>query len=330
MINIEKVIKWNENQGDLMMKAVGIEKFGDCSEIRSMEVRIPRPLDHEVQIKVAYAGVNPVDWKVCEGLVSVSNFEFPVLLGWDFSGVITEVGKEVSRFKKGDAVFGCFRSAKGSFAEYICADEKVIARKPGHLSFAEAAAIPLGSLTAWQGVIESGKVIKSENILIHAGAGGVGSFAIQFAHFLGCKIVTTAQMHHHDYVKKLGADYPIDYTKRNFILSVRELFPDGVDFIFDGVGGDVLKKSYEVVRKGGRLVTIVEEPDMKKAKEMEIAVSHFHFKPNGEMLGKIGGLLDDRILMPPSIEELPLSKTKEAIEKVKRGHTQGKIVLRVF
>src|ERR1700733_2368139 len=190
------------------MKAMVIEKFGHEEQLHLGDIPTPLPSDNEVQIQVLYSAVNPVDWKIREGLMK--NFlphEFPLILGWDAAGIVKAIGKNVKKFKVGDEVFAYCRKPIvkwGTYAEYVCFDADNIALKPNNINFAEAAAIPLAGLTAWQALFDFAKLKKGESILIHGGAGGVGSFAIQFAKHAGAKVITTASKQNHDYVKKLG------------------------------------------------------------------------------------------------------------------------------
>lgn len=315
------------------MKAAFIEEFGDIDKIKIAELETPQPNDKEVQIEVSYAGVNPVDWKVCEGLLKTRmQHEFPIILGWDVSGIVKEVGKDVKNLKPGDPVFAYCRNSimhAGTYAQFVCFDADNVALKPQKLNFAQAASIPLSSLTAWQSLYDTAHIKNGQTVLIHAGAGGVGSFAIQFAKLAGAKVITTASFANHEYVKKLGADVVIDYTKDNFAEKVRALFPNGIDIVYDCVGGKTLKASYEIIKSGGTLVTIIGNVDNALANQYNIKAEYVFVSPNGKELQHIANLYDQDKLQPPVIEELPLEQVKTALQRSREGHLKGKIVLRV-
>lgn len=315
------------------MKAMAINKCGSLDEIKEMNLPIPEPLPHEVQIKVAFAGVNPVDWKITEGMLQGRiPHEFPLILGWEASGVVFKLGSEVTNLKLGDPVYAYTRGAivkNGTFAEYVCYDAKHVVKKPAKLDFAQAAGIPLTALTAWQSLIETAKLKKGETILIHAGAGGVGGMAIQIAHYLGAKVITTARTENHAYVKRMGADLAIDYTKENFVTAIRHHYPKGVDVVFDCAGGETLEASYEIVKPKGRLISIVGVPDPELAKKFHIEVGYVFVRADGHQLKEIAKLFDEGKFISPALEILPLAHAVEALEQIKQHRTRGKIVLEV-
>lgn len=315
------------------MKAITIESFGGIEKLQLKDVPIPKPGNNEVQILVKYSGVNPVDWKIREGMLQQRlPHEFPLILGWEASGTISVVGKNVKNFKNNDEVYVYCRKPIikwGAYAEYVCFDADNVALKPKKINFAQAAAIPLTGLTAWQAIFDAAKLRKGETILIHAGAGGVGGMAIQFAKNAGAKVLTTASKNHHSYVEKLGADFVIDYKHENFVEAVRRLVPDGVDVVFDTVGGKTLQESLKVLKPKGRLIGIVENLDPKIAEDYQIFFKYVFVSPNGSQLKQIADLIDQGKVNPPKIEEIPLDHAGEAQDKVREGHTEGKIVLKV-
>lgn len=214
------------------MKAVIYEQFGGAEKLRMADLPIPKPAENEVQIKIHYTSVNPVDWKIREGFLS-GRFphQFPLTPGWDAAGTITSVGKGVKNFKVGDEVFAYCRKAtfnEGTYAEYICFEAINVAKKPTNISFAEAAGIPLAGLTSWQALFDVGQLTKGQTVLIHAGAGGVGSLAIQLAKWCGANVITTVSQKNVDYVKALGADLIIDYQKDDYSTVCRKNFPKGL------------------------------------------------------------------------------------------------------
>lgn len=315
------------------MKAMAIEQFGGKDVLKLMELPTPEPQPNEVQISVAYAAVNPVDWKIREGLLqSRLPHEFPIILGWDVSGKISKVGKEVTDWKVGDEVFAYARKSfihDGTFAEYVCLESKNVARRPKSLSLRDAAAIPLTALTAWQALVEWAQINKGESVLIHAGAGGVGGMGIQFAKNKGCKVFTTASAKNFDYVRKLGADVIIDYQKEDFVAKVKEFAKEGVDVVFDTMGNEILKSSFKVLKKGGRIVSIVQQIPPKLGVEYGVKVGHVFVRPDGEELRQIAEMIDADHLILPEITEYSFNKLPEALETVKEGHVRGKIVIKV-
>jgi NADPH:quinone reductase-like Zn-dependent oxidoreductase len=315
------------------MKAVVIEAFGGLDELKLKEMPIPQIQDHEVLIGVEYAAVNPVDWKIREGyLESALPHEFPVIPGWDASGVIASIGKHVKNFKAGDLVYTYCRKPTvhdGAYAEYVTFDAANVAKKPKNISFAQAAAIPLAGLTAWQALFDFCHLKKGQTILIHAGAGGVGGFAIQFAKYAGANVITTCSKNNFDYVKKLGADHIIDYSKEDFRDAVRKIAKEGVDIAFDTVGGDTLAKSLEIVKKKGTLVTIVQRLGPEYGSKAQVKTGFVFVRPDGQELGNIAKLIESGIVLPPEIQEMRLSDAAKAQEMSKLGHTRGKIVLKI-
>lgn len=315
------------------MKAMGIREFGGNDRIERLEVPRPEPARGEVLVRVEYAGVNPVDWKIREGyLKDRLPHGFPLILGWDASGTVESTGEGASRFRPGDRVYAYCRKPTvqwGSFAEYIALDESAVASAPATLSMAQAAAIPLTGLTAWQALFDFAELGKGETVLIHAGAGGVGGIAIQLAREAGAQVITTASRRNHDYVRRLGADRVIDYTRDDFVSVLADWFPTGVDVCFDCAGGEALAKSYRVVRPNGRLVSIVQAPDEKASAERGIKAGYVFVTPNGMQLERMAKMLESGAMVPPALQELPLDQAAQALALSQSGHVTGKIVLRI-
>lgn len=315
------------------MKAVIIDKFGTADDLYISDVPLPEPDSGEVRIKIHYAGVNPVDWKLCAGILKDKlTHEFPFIPGWDAAGTIDAVGEDVTSFKVGDPIYAYCRKPivhSGTYAEYICFRAEDVAPKPQTLTFAEAAAIPLVALTAWQGLFDKAHLKTGDKVLIHAGAGGVGGMAIQFAKYVGAEVITTASKKNHRYVTELGADWVIDYREEDFASKVHEIFPSGVDIVFDCVGGETQVKSFECMRKGGSLICIVNAPDKKLLADYQVIPQYLFVEPNGEELRQIGDLIDEGIVRPPIIQEMNISEVKEAHSLQKEGHVAGKLVLEI-
>lgn len=315
------------------MKAVVFEQFGGLDRVAFREIERPEPAAHEVQIEVHHAAVNPVDWKLGAGFLRhLWPHHFPMIIGWDAAGLISAIGDQVTNFAVGDPVYAFCRKPEvqwGTYAEYVCMTAEDVAPKPEALTFAEAASLPLVGLTAWQAYFDVAKIQKGQRILVHAGAGGVGSIAIQLAKHAGAQVYTTARLSNHAYVRALGADCCIDYTTSSFVERVRELAPEGVDMVFDCVGGETLQQSYQLVRPKGWLVTIAGKPDEVLAEEHKIRVKPVMVRPNGQQLRELASLFDQGILHIPELTSMPLDDAVKALEQIKTEHTRGKIVLAV-
>ena len=305
------------------MKAVQISEFGDRSVLALNDIAIPTPANKEVLIKVKSASVNPVDWKIREGyLQPMLNHSLPLTLGWDVSGVVAAIGKEVTGFKLGDEVYSRPDIAKnGSYAEYqtVAADE--VALKPTSLSWQEAAGVPLAALTAWQSLYEIADLKAGENVLIHAGSGAVGQFAIQLAKLRGATVYTTTSSRNTDLVLSLGADHAIDYTKEDF----SEL--KDMDVVFDTIGGETQANSWKTLKKGGRLVSITDNPNEAIAAEHGVSAFFCFVQPNSEQLQKLAEFADAGQLTVSIDSEFGLDQVAEAHERSETGRAQGKIII---
>lgn len=309
------------------MKAIVFEQYGgpDVLELRE----VPRPFlrANDVLIEVHAASVNPVDWKIRAGhLREMIHYDLPVIPGWDAAGVVVDAGPEVERFKKGDAVFSRTDIARnGTYAEYVAVDEKYVALKPSVLSYEEAASIPLVGLTAWQALVDYAGIKKGDRVLIHAGAGGVGAFGIQLAKDFCCYVTTTCSTPNVEFVRSLGADHVIDYTKSDFSTELQDF-----DVVFDTVGGEIYKKSFKVLkRQQGVIVSILEQPDHDLADRARVRAGYLFMHPDGMELANIGELIE-RGLIKPTVENVfPLAEARKAHELSESGHARGKIVIKV-
>lgn len=316
------------------MKAAYIERFSSQDNVKVGLVPTPKPGEGEVCITVSYAGVNPADAKVAEGLfASRMPHQFPLILGWEASGRIHSIGKGVTSFKVRNEVYVYCRKPIlqwGSWAEYLIVPSEYVALMPRNFSMAEAAAVPLAALTAWQALFEKADLKSGETILIHGGGGGVGGFAIQWAKNKGSKVITTASASKTEYVKQFGPEVIIDYQKINFVDQIRKTYPEGIDVVFDTIGGSVYKKSFEVLKPGGRIVSILEQPDGDLAKKFQVQAEYLFVHPDGKQLQEIAGLFESNKAKPPQIQQFSLDQASQAIEEIKKGHTAGKIVLKVY
>ena len=241
------------------MKAVRIHAYGDRSVLSFEDAPKPEVQPDEVLVRIIAASVNPVDWKIREGyLKSMIPYEFPLTLGWDFSGVIEASGAEVSNFRVGEAVFSRPDIARnGTYAEYVAVRAAEIARKPKTISHLEAASLPLAGITAWETVVTIGQLAPGQRALIHAASGGVGSLAVQIAKWRRAHVVATTSAANMDLVKSLGADQVVDYRKGKLTESVRDM-----DLVVDTLGGEAQTSSWRVLRRGGTLVSTVSVPSI--------------------------------------------------------------------
>jgi NADPH:quinone reductase-like Zn-dependent oxidoreductase len=312
------------------MKAVIIQKFGGVEELIFTEIEKPIPLDGEVLVKIKAAGVNPVDYKIREGLLSSRlPHQFPIILGWDMAGIIEERGHASRRFELGDEVYSYTRRpivSKGTYAEYIAIPEAYISRKPTTLSFAEAASVPLAGLTAYQTVYEKGGVCSKDTVFIMGASGGVGSFAVQFCKIFGAKVVTLSSKNNFSYLKKLGSDYTLDYST-DYISEFKNLFPQGADLVLDFVGGETQVKGFECSKPSGRYVSILALSNISLPQQYSVNFFYHFVEPNSKQLRYIKKMIDTGMLKVNLSQIFPLSKVKEAHEQISTFHTQGKVVL---
>lgn len=309
------------------MKAIVIENYGSKEELKEMQLDRPKAGAKQVVVKVKATSINPIDWKLREGyLQQMMDWAFPIILGWDVAGVISEVGEEVIDWKVGDKVFARPETTRfGTYAEYTVVDQELLAKIPANTSFEEAAAVPLAGLTAWQGLFNHGNLKKGETVLIHAGAGGVGTYAIQLAKSIGAKVITTASKKNHDLLIELGADQVIDYKTENFA----ELL-DGVDLVLDTMGGEVQKDSFKILKpKTGRMISIVGLADEEFRKQFDVAFESIWLEPNGQELSKIAELMAAGKVKSIIGAKFPLTEKGiyDAHELSETHHALGKIVI---
>jgi len=307
------------------MKAVLIHQYGSPEELKYEDTAIPEIQPDEVLIKVMATSVNPVDIKVRQGHDKFAKRTFPVILGWDVSGVIEKVGNKVDDFTVGDEVFARPNVARnGTYAEYVAVQAKEISPKPVTLDHLQSAAIPLAGLTAWQGIFDHGELQAGQKILIQGAAGGVGTFAVQLAKWKGAYVIGTASQDHIQFLKELGADEVIDYKKEKFEEVLKDL-----DVVFDTIGGDTQLKSLQVLKPGGILVSTVgiNDPDAVKAKG--IIGKAYMAQSVPANLEQLADLADAGKIKPIISEVLPLEEVRKAHETIEKGHTKGKIVIKV-
>lgn len=313
------------------MRAIAIDGFGGPERLRKMDLPRPVPSRGEVLIRVVSAGVNPVDCKIREGLLADRMpHAFPLIPGWDAAGVVEGLGEGANRCRKGDRVWSFARKTVvqwGCYAEYVCVPEEQVARMPVKLLYEEAAAVPAAALTAFQCLFGSPGVTRGSRLLIHAAAGGVGHFAVQLAREAGAEVWGTAGPSNRAFVVELGARGVIDYTSEDLGEAARRSVPGGFDLVLDAVGGETLARSHDLVRPGGRLVSIVEQPDAGRARESGFSAHFLAVRPDAEQLGILARQIDDRRLRPHVQRIFPLADAAGAQTEVAAGHVRGKLVL---
>ncbi len=315
------------------MKAVVINEFGGKDKLTLADLPTPEPAEGEVLVRIRAAGVNPVDWKIREGwLKDLFPHEFPVIPGWDLAGVIEDTGHSVKRLAKGDKIYAYARRPviqKGTYAEYTAIPESYITRSPDSLSFEESASIPLAALTAYQAIYDAVKLREGQSILMVGASGGVGGFAVQFANLIGAKVTAIASEKNHAYLRDLGAENTVCYTKDDYDKQIQRIYPSGADVVFDLTGGDTLKSAVNYVKADGKIVSITEDPQPHLPADKGIR-SHFVFvEPNVKQLDHIRELVDSGRLKTYLSSVHPLADVQKAHTEMETGHTRGKIVLNI-
>lgn len=311
------------------MKAAQINKYGG-SQVVEINKNTPKPTlsRGHILVEVHAAGINPIDWKIREGYMQqMVPLHFPVTLGGDFSGYVAEVGEGVSGFKKGDEVYGyaiVLSGGSGSFAEFVSAEAKATAHRPENINHVESAALPLTGVSAWQALVDNMGLSGGKKILIHGGAGGIGSIAIQLARHLGAYVATTVSARDIPYVKELGADEAIDYKNQSFADMLHDY-----DAVYDTVGGETYVKSFRVLRRGGIIVSMLEQPRSELIERYGVNAIGQLTHVNSERLSKLAELADKRVIKVHIDRTFPLEQAGEALEYLQKGHPRGKVVLKI-
>ena len=293
------------------------------------EVERPEPVQTEVVVRVAAAGINPVDYKTRRyGGNPKAVGEPPFILGWDVAGVVEEISRSLTRFAVGDRVFGMpwFPRLARAYAEYVTSPARQLARTPDRLTDEQAGGLPLAGLTAWQALVDVASVGEGDRVLIHAAAGGVGHLAVQIAKARGAYVIGTARAAKHDYLRELGVDEPIDYTGTPFEEAVSE-----VDIVLDAIGGDEYGlRSLETLREGGLLVVMpggLTRAVAAAAREQSKRASGVQVEPDYCALQSIAALVDEGKLMVTIDQTFPLDQAAEAHRRLEQGRATGQIVL---
>src|SRR5688572_27099076 len=330
------------------MKAFIVDRYKTNNALRLGEMPEPEVRDHDVLVAIHAASLNQLDAKIRDGeLKLILPYRLPLILGNDVAGVVVRVGSRVRGFKSGDEVYARPNQDRiGTFAELIAMNEADVALKPRNLTMEEAASIPLVGLTAWQALIERANLKRGQKVLIHAGSGGVGTFAIQLAKHVGATVATTTSTDNVDLVRSLGADVVIDYKKEDFAEVLRDY-----DVVLQSLDKVTLEKSLRVLKPGGQLISISGPPDgafarsigaswvlrmimgalsygiTAKAKRRQAHYSFLFMRASGGQLTEITSLIDDGIIRPVVDRIFPFASTKEAMAYVEAGHAKGKVVV---
>lgn len=316
--------------------------------MRVGEFPSPKPGPDDILVRVHAASMNPLDFKLRDGKLRVlRRYRFPLILGHDCAGEVVQIGEKVTRFKVGDQIFSRPRNGRiGTFAEFIAIDQSEAALMPPTLNYHEAASLPLVGLTSWQALVDTANLKPRQKILIHAGAGGIGTFAIQLAKHIGAEVWTTTSGKNLEFVRRLGADHAINYQNEDFEKRTANL-----DVVFDTLGGDSLAKSFSIARPNGWLISIAGSPNYRTAKEMDLDIVrtsvlgivglginsrarkagvNYRFifmKPRGDELAQIAALVTKGVIKPVVDRIVPISECQSAMEYSVSGRARGKIVI---
>jgi NADPH:quinone reductase-like Zn-dependent oxidoreductase len=332
------------------MKALVLKRYGGADPLAFTDVPRPTIKPDEMLVHVHAAGLNPIDYMIAKGMFKpILKFQLPATMGSDLAGVVVEVGSRVNRFKVGDAVFASlFDLGAGSLAEYAAVPEHAAALKPANLDFVQAASIPMVGLTSWQALNERAQVKPGQKVFVPAGAGGIGTFAIQLAKQLGAKVGTTTSTGNVDLVRSLGADEVIDYKKHEFEKTLR-----GYDAVLGTIRGDGLEKALQIVKPGSSIVSLIGPPDaafarargmnflmkfvfgllsrkiIRLAKKRRARYSFLFVRPDGRQLAKIGELLEASRIRPVIDRVFPFVQAKEGLAYLEQGRAKGKVVVQM-
>ena len=306
------------------MKAVVAHEYGGPEKLKLEEIPVPEPKEKEILVRVIASGANPADPLILGGKFAKEfGTHLPLVLGYDMAGVVVKTGSKVTKLKVGDPVYA-YLLFGGGWAEYCISNETESAMKPKSLGFVDASAVPLAALTAWQALIDIGKIDKGQTVLIHGGSGGVGSFAIQIAKARGARVIATASTPNQDLLKQLGADVAIDYTKQKF-----EEIAHDVDFALLPVGGETMTRTYGVMKKGGTIATLISRADPAELEKRGVRGAPIFSHPDATELTEITKLIDAGKIKPVVSQVLSLTDAAKADAQAETHHTRGKIVLKI-
>ena len=323
------------------MQAMVLDRFGGPEVLHMAAIERPRAAPGGVIVQVAYAGVNPADWKTRKGwLAPFFEYQFPFVLGFDAAGVVAEIGDGITDLAVGDRVVTASnmgRGERGTYAQYVASDRERVVKLPDSVRFTDAAAMPTAGVTCWEALFDVGGTKEGSTVLINGGAGGMGSYGIQLAKMVGANVAATCGPANIDYVRELGADLPIDYRQGGVLDKVRQWAPDGVDLVVDTVGQGTLLDSIDMVKRGGLVTPIAtliadeQMPDAERAAERGVSIvpTMSNYANQGRQLTALVEALAKGRIRAPQIDSLPLDQAPEAHRRLESGHVRGKIVLEV-
>lgn len=323
------------------MQAIVLNRFGGPEVLEPATIDRPRAGRGEVVVRVAYAGVNPADWKAREGWLSrYFNYVFPFVVGFDASGIVAEIGEGVTGLALGDRVVTASNQGKGergSYAQYVASDRERVVKLPDHVSLRDAATLPTAGITAWEATFDVGGTRAGTRVLVNGGAGGTGGFAVQLAKMAGAEVAATCSPANLEYVRSLGADLAIDYRQGKVRETIANWAPDGLDLVIDTVGQGSLLDSVEMVRLGGIVApigTLIADeplPDPARAAERGVRIisTIADFARQERQLTALVAALAEGRIYAPATEILPLADAAEAQRRVAAGHVRGKLLLAV-
>ncbi|WP_159868310.1 MULTISPECIES: NADP-dependent oxidoreductase [unclassified Raoultella] len=332
------------------MKALLLKRYGNLDQLYFDDIPRPQIKADEILVRIYAAGLNPIDTMIPKGMFKpILKFKLPMVMGSDLTGIVEEVGAQVTRFKAGDAVFASvFDLHIGSFAEYVAVPEHAASLKPESLGFVEAASLPMVALASWQAFTERAKIEPADKVFIPAGAGGIGTFAIQLAKHLGATVATTTSTGNIDLVRDLGADYVVDYKNQRF-----EEILSNYDVVLGTLRGDEIARAMKIVKSGGKVISLIGPPDVKFARKRgmnalmrgiiwllsakiirlaeknNIDYSFLFIRSDGKQLEEIARLVDAGNIRPIIDKTFPFERTKSALEYLARGHAKGKVVITI-
>lgn len=308
-----------------LMKAIRFHEYGGFDVLKFEDVPRPEPQPGEVLIQVRAASVNPFDLAVREGwLASMIPLQLPAICGVDVAGRVIAMGQGVTDFSIGQDVYGFMSNYSGAYAEYAAIATGSIAPQPQTLDYVQAASVPLAATAAWQALLEAGGLKERQKVLIHGASGGVGTFAVQLAKLRGAHILATTSGQNVEYVQRLGADEVIDYNTTPF-----ETVADSVDVVLDLIGGETQQRSWDVLKAGGMLVSLLTPPSQENAAKYGVRVAFLGAQPTTGLLKELTHLLDTGQIKPHVEKVFPLEQARQAQELKRSGSTRGKIVLKI-
>jgi NADPH:quinone reductase-like Zn-dependent oxidoreductase len=306
------------------MKAVVAHEYGSPEVLKIEQVARPEPKNDEVLVKVIASGVNPADPLTLSGNYAADwGTHLPLIPGYEIAGIVEKTGANITSLKVGDAVYG-YPTFGGGWAEYVAVKEWEVAAKPKSLKFVEAAAVPMGALTAWQALVSTAHLEPGQTVLIHGGSGGVGSFAVQIAKARGARVIATASTANQELLKQLGADVAVDYTKTDFAGVAKD-----VDAVLDPIGGNTLARSYDVVKKGGIILSLVGGLNRAELDTHGIRGAAVWVRPDAKNLSQIAEAIDAGKIRPIVTQVLPMTEAIAAEKQAETHHTRGKVVLKI-